>query len=84
VDDENYIDIVHVEKGTQTDENLMDGGCKNYIRVYAFLDYAITRLGQKDEQKASDFINFLKWMDEQTDGGRLPMTKAHMAYGQVS
>jgi hypothetical protein len=54
VDDENYIDIVQVEKGTQTDENLMDGGCKNYIRVYVFLDYAITRLGYKDEQKALD------------------------------
>jgi hypothetical protein len=64
VDDENYIDIVQVEKGTQTDENLMDGGCKNYIRVYAFLDYAITRLGHKDEQKALDFINFLKLIDK--------------------
>jgi len=42
VDDENYIDIVQVEKGTQTDETLMDGGCKNHI--HAFLDYAITRL----------------------------------------
>jgi hypothetical protein len=42
VDDENYIDIVQVENGTQTDETLMDGGCKNHI--HAFLDYAITRL----------------------------------------
>jgi len=62
VDDENYIDIVQVEKGTQTDENLMDGGCKNHI--HAFLDYAITRLRHEDEQKALDFINFLKLIDK--------------------
>ena len=62
MDDENYIDIVQVENGTQTDETLMDGGCKNHI--HAFLDYAITRLGHKDEQKALDFINFLKLIDK--------------------
>jgi hypothetical protein len=34
VDDENYIDIVQVENGTQTDETLMDGGCKNHEKCF--------------------------------------------------
>jgi hypothetical protein len=35
-------------------------------------------------EKFTEFFKCEKLTDGRTDDGRLPMTKAHMAYGQVS